>query len=565
MLQPPFLDRCRRLGAVAVYVEANSTHLLNSAYGNPRSEVMNPRAPVCLPLEDATGSGGKTTNVGVGGGADFDYSGAHTAPTDLAPNPGWVDPITSSSAFADAYLDGTTTRGNALVEDAGSGIGFWYIHSASGTVTAHTGMHAFTVSSSGGFVSVDFKVSFADDAGCRKPTATVKAGGSTVTLAPDHDLHPWSAYGQDNDWHHIAVTENGSGRCKLYIDGLLARDLTGFGFAYTDDDATANWTIGINATAGGADVGGASSNTRYSFATVYSGEPSALDIARIVHSFRRPLDIEIDATVSARALTKPDDGGIERCDHGYVQPIDLSVGSGTPDCDFRLSDWRLLEHAMPVAMVYAQAVFLFHRLLYDETVGTPADQQGVTRIFNLEGVGDSSWDICGGTHAASSAHTEKDSWYVERNNRGWKLGTSCVDSGLSHQYHEFQQDGIYPAATGQEYESVLLMHEVGSNSTLEIWQGDTDKYSESSPPAIRFGTQSREDAHGGVAIDRGSFNDAGRYGSIAVFRDNLTTAQYLQLRRLTLGQAQLRSRPGLRALNRHFTQNAPSRVQGFIQ
>jgi hypothetical protein len=210
-----------------------------------------------------------------------------------------------------------------------------------------------------------------------------------------------------------------------------------------------------------------------------------------------------------------------------------------------------------------------HQLKYNTTVASPASNQGDTKVFDLEGVGNDSWPICGGTYSPSAQSNQKDGFYFQRKNRGWELSTTYkeVGSGNAVLLRTYSNTTIYPAQEEQEYESVLLQHEVlsaPSSSRLRIRQGATGVYQESSPILLRSSVQLESEAHGGTAM-RPAGADAGRYSTMAYFRNNVTAEQYQKLRRLSLGQAQLRARPGMRAANRHMTQNAPNRVQGFIQ
>ena len=568
MLQPPILDKCRALGAAAVYVEANGTHILNSAYGHPSSEILNPSALCCFPMQDASGTGGeKPQQTGLDGLAT--YTGTHSSITDSpAADPGWVDPITKCTGLTNgARMSGTIDYdGGAFVAGKGLAVSFWYKHPAGGTNTQHTALHFQTTKLIGGgnnFVGVDINVVFANDNSCRRPSVTITNGTDSATLVPDQDRNPWEVYGQDNDWHHILFSTRGSHQ-KLYIDGLLSSTATisNFGFDQTD---TAALCIGSNSD--GSDGIGASGSILFSHPTVHRIAPPAQDVARIVASFTRPLDMVRDGTIEVGPTNKVSDGPISRCDHGYYSVLDNKQSSTNPR-NFRETGWKQLERPLlGILTTYYQSTFFTFRLFYDQAGG--AGGQGNGKFHNLERTGYSEWDICGGTHTASFDTNTPDGYYFERYNRGWRVKTSYKnpnDSGSAIQNRTFEQDNIYPATVEQDYDTVKLEHTMSDSTTsrLTIRTGKSDLHQEANTSTIRDAASITNEKSGGWGMTMDSV-DKSRYGIVALFRSNISDEDYDSLRRLSLGQAQIRSRPGLRTANRNYTQTAPSRGQGFIE
>ena len=574
MLQPPILDKCRALGAVTAYVESNDTHILNSAYGHPNSEVMNPSCLAHFPLDDL-GNTNAARQVGMSPNQGL-WSGTHTYTADTpAADPGWVDPLshcttlTGGTSMSASLND---TRG-VVVPGKGCGLGFWFKHPSSGTNTAHTAVHWSTVAVLGEgnqFVNISIKVQFASDNSCRKPTVTIEAGSNTTVLEPDDDDHPWNYVGgldMDDTWHHLMVAVGASGQHRLYMNGLLAAANTppaNFGY----DNAIYS-TIAVGKNIAGSDGLGNAALLRMAHLCVYRVKPTTEDVARIVSSFTRPLDMVKDSSVEVVSLEGSPNLPYSRCDHGYCKVMDTQPSSTSPR-QFRLTDWRNLErgfcNTQPVN--YLPSVFLGFQLAYDDTVNDPPDNQGEGTIMGFNGTGFSNWPKCGGTHASDFNTTFPDGFFFARSNRGWKANTSyrlAGDAASLTRNRDFSKTDIYPAQVSQTYDTVRMQHEkTGNDSLLTIRTGADGSYAESSPTSVRDGTIV-------TAQTTGAFNfglpsvDQSRYSVMSLFRSNIAESDYLEMRRLVLGQAQMRSRPGLRMPNRHYTQTAPSRGQEFIQ
>ena len=529
MLQPPVLDRCRSLGAAAVYVEANTTHILNSAYGHPASEVMNPSSVGCFPMSEASGSGGSALNSASGGHGT--YSGAHTQVADTpAVDPGWADPLSKCTALTNgAYMSAPLNQSNGVFESGkGMAVGFWYKHPTGATNTAHTALDYRTVAVGGGggsFTGIVIRFTFVNDNGCRQPSVLVSDGTNEATHTPDHNDMPWEGYGQDNDGHHLLVTTSGV-TARLYMDGLLAVEAVIGGLDY-DDATSALMTLGANAD--GSSAIGANGLVYFSHVTAYRTAASSEDVARIVSSFTRPLDIVKDSSVDLKQMNNVTDGPVIRCDHGKYNVMDMKAPSTNPR-QFRVSDWKNLEHGLLNDIKYKQSLFLMFRLNYDASGG--ANGQGDSEVFNFSGAGYNSWDICGGSHSAGSNTSTPEGFYFKRQNRGWSIWTSyTVPLGNILSNRAFTQSTIYPASAEQTYDAVGMQHTVGNlgDSLLMIRQGKSTAYEEN----VALGSDGKgavltNEEHGGLAVAP-SNNDSSRYALLAMFRDSLTTDHHQQL------------------------------------
>ncbi|MEE2887553.1 MAG: LamG-like jellyroll fold domain-containing protein, partial [Planctomycetota bacterium] len=528
MLQPPVLDRCRALGASAVYVEDDGSHLYNAAFGHPLSEMLNPEASVAFVLADR--SKGTTAHNKCGSG-DGTYGGSLGAsPTDTTDSPSvndpWPDPLTKSvDVSLNASVTASLTASSGLVSatnnpPAGStpgfGIGFWFKIPA--TKTNATDFTALEFATTSGSNNVTLEVQIARTSSCHKPTVTIVTDNQTKTLEPDQDDAPHSTYGQDNpkEWHYLAVSVSTS-IARLYIDGLESAVASG---TYTFDGKTTG-TFNINRKADGTNGCSSGGGMLYSSAVVYKTPPSAADISRIYQSYRRSMDIPSTGSgpFNTRPPVKPSDGPIARCDHGYHVLVDMKASSTA--AGFRDSDWKTHQRRLWAG---GPSMFLMHRLDYDPA--KTSGLQGDNILFDFEAQGYGGWQICGGTHAPINNTTDTDGILFYKKDRGWAIEVTTKPAGGSAENRTFTRDDVYPASTSQDYESVMLGHEGdGAKSLSQIRAGSSYFATEAgSGTTARFAPLFTNESAGGTAMQPDS-DDLSRYAVLAYFPDLLTASE----------------------------------------
>ena len=107
----------------------------------------------------------------------------------------------------------------------------------------------------------------------------------------------------------------------------------------------------------------------FSHPTVHRVAPPSQDVARIVASFTRPLDMVRDGTIEVGPTNKVSDGPISRCDHGYYSVLDNKQSSTNPR-NFRETGWKQLERPLlGILTTYYQSTFFTFRLFYDQAGG----------------------------------------------------------------------------------------------------------------------------------------------------------------------------------------------------